>query len=134
MTLRKTRKLPQILRRSCLLVYQGGLTVMTPLTTPAVGISWPCIFGKVYFVYGGWFISGCGWGNRGWFYLTVCFFFYLYFCSLMCSVSFFFKWLDHDNCGVCFFVYDLFSLVPLTRSYWWIEIVVRYVKVIIRTA
>ena len=47
------------------------------------------------------------------------------FCSLMSSVSFF-KWLEHDSCCVCFFVYCLFSLslVPLTRSYWGIEIVV----------
>ena len=38
----------------------------------------------------------------------------------------FFKWVEHDSCCVCFFVYYLFSLflVPLTRSYWSIEIVV----------
>ena len=38
---------------------------------------------------------------------------------------FFFKCVKHDSCCVCFFVYYLFSLspVPLTRSYWGIEIV-----------
>ena len=47
------------------------------------------------------------------------------FCSLMSSVSFF-KWLEHDSCCVCFFVYCLFSLslVSLSWSYWSIEIVV----------
>ena len=37
-----------------------------------------------------------------------------------------FDGVEHDSCCVCFFVYYLscLSLVPLTRSYWGIEIVV----------
>ena len=46
------------------------------------------------------------------------------FLSLMCCL--FFQWVDHDSSCVSFFVYYLFSLspVPLSRSYWGIEIVV----------
>ena len=38
--------------------------------------------------------------------------------SLM--LCFFFRWVEHDTCCVCFYVYYLFSFspVPLTRSYW----------------
>ena len=45
--------------------------------------------------------------------------------GLSCPFSFF-KWVEHDSCCVCFFVYYLFSLPPvsLTRSYWGIELVV----------
>ena len=45
-------------------------------------------------------------------------------CTLMSCL--FFKSVEHDSCCVCFFVHYLFSLspVPLTRSYWSIEIVV----------
>ena len=45
--------------------------------------------------------------------------------GLSCPVSFF-KWIEHDSCCVCFFVYYLFSLsqVPLSRCYWGMEIVV----------
>ena len=55
------------------------------------------------------------------------------FCSLMSSVSFF-KWLEHDSCCVCFFVYYLcsLSLVSLTKSYWCIEIVVSHIKLFIK--
>ena len=73
---------------------------------------------------GGWFISGCYWGTAGVYYLIVSFFFYLCFCILFsCPVSFF-KWVENDSC-VYFFVYYLFSLspVPLTSSYWGMEIV-----------
>ena len=37
---------------------------------------------------------------------------------LSCPVSFF-KWVEHDSCCVCFYVYYFFSLslVPLPRSY-----------------
>ena len=50
--------------------------------------------------------QGVGWGTGGGYY--------------------FFSSVEHDSCCVCFFVYYLFSLslVPLTRSYWGIEIVV----------
>ena len=43
---------------------------------------------------------------------------------LSCPV--FFTWQEHDGCLVCFFVYYFFSflLVPLTRRYWCIEVVV----------
>ena len=42
-------------------------------------------------------------------------------------ICLFFKWVEHDGCCVCFFVYYLFSFspFPLTRSYWsYIETVV----------
>ena len=73
---------------------------------------------------GGWFISGCGGGDRGGCYPIVFFICVFVFWSLMSCL--FFKWVEHDSCCVCFFVYYLFSLslVPLTRSYWGIEIVV----------
>ena len=73
---------------------------------------------------GGWFISGCGWGDRGWVLSHSFFICAFVFWSLMSCL--FFKWVEHDSCCVCFFVYYLFSLspVPLTRSYWSIEIVV----------
>ena len=61
-------------------------------------------------------------------YLIVCFYYFLLELLpfvLSCSVSLF-EWVEHDSCCVCFFVYYLFSLspVPLTRSYWGIEIVI----------
>ena len=68
---------------------------------------------------GGWFISGGG------YYLIVCFFLLVLLSFVLsCPVSFF-KWAEHDSCCVCFFVYHLFplSLLPLTRSYWGIGIV-----------
>ena len=67
---------------------------------------------------GDWFISGGG------YYLIVFFICAFVFWSLMSCL--FFKWVKYDSCCVCFFVYYLFSLslVPLTRSYWGIEIVV----------
>ena len=78
---------------------------------------------------GGWFMSGCGWGDRGWvlsdsFFIFIFFFGTFVFWSLKSCLSF--KWVEHDSCCACFFVYYLFSLspVPLTRSYWSIEIVV----------
>ena len=81
---------------------------------------------------GGWGVvasyQGLGWGTGGGYYLLVCFwclflFVVLSFALISCL---FFKWVEHDSCCVCFFVYYLFSLspVPLTRSYWGIEIVV----------
>ena len=77
---------------------------------------------------GGWFISGCGC------YLIVYFFICaFFFWSLMSCL--FFNWVEHDSCCVCFFVYYLFSLslVPLTRSYWGIEIVVCNVTLFIKS-
>ena len=73
---------------------------------------------------GGWFISGCGWGDRGGYYLIV--FFFTCAFVLFSHVLSLFKWVDHDSCCVCFFVYYLFSFSPasLTRSYWGIKIVV----------
>ena len=49
---------------------------------------------------------------------------FVFFC-LTFSVPLF-RWLEHDGCCVCFFVFSLFSLslVPLTRSHWCQEIVV----------
>ena len=78
---------------------------------------------------GGCFISGFGWGDRGWVLSLSLFFVFVFICafvfwSLMSCL--FFKCVEHDSCCVCFFVYYLFSLslVLLTRSYWGIEIVV----------
>ena len=70
--------------------------------------------------------QGVGGGRGGEYYLIVFFFFLimlLYF-VLSCPVSFF-KWVKHDRCCICFFVYYFFSLslVPLPRSYWGLEIV-----------
>ena len=69
---------------------------------------------------GGWFLSSCGLGHRGWlssynFCLFSCAF---VFCFLMFSVPLF-RCLEHDGCCVCFCIFSLFSLslVPLTRSY-----------------
>ena len=76
-------------------------------------------------------------GDRGWvlscsfcfclFGFFCCFFFTCAFllCSLMSSVPCL-KWLEHDSCCDYFFVLYLFSLslIPLTRSYWCIEIAV----------
>ena len=77
----------------------------------------------------GWFTSWCGWGGGGGtecrYYLIVCF--YLWFCLLVSHVLFLFSVSrEHDSYCVCFFVYCFFSLspVPLTGSYWGIEIVV----------
>ena len=70
-------------------------------------------------------------GGVGWVLsCSFCFwFFHLCFYPLFSSVAFF-KWLEHDNCCVCFFVFYFFflSLLPLTRSYWCTEIVVCHVK------
>ena len=68
--------------------------------------------------------QGVGGGTGGGYYLIVFFICAFVFWSLMSCL--FFKWVEHDSCCVCFFVYYLFSLspVPLTRSYWDIEIVV----------
>ena len=71
--------------------------------------------------------QGVGWGTGGGYYLLVCFFIFIcafVFWSLMSYL--FCKWVEHDSCCVCFFVYCLFSLspIPLTSSYWAIEIVV----------
>ena len=68
--------------------------------------------------------QGVGGGTEGGYYLIVCFFYLFLLFVLSCPVSFF-KSVEHDSCCVCFFVYYLFSLspVPLTRSYWGIEIV-----------
>ena len=55
------------------------------------------------------------------------FFFHLCFRPLFSHVLCpFFKWLQHDSCCLCFFVFYLFSLsmVPLTRIYYCKEIVV----------
>ena len=68
-----------------------------------------------------------GEGTWGEHHLMILGFFYLSICHLFSDVlCFFFKWLEHDSCCVCFFVYYLFSfsLVRFTRSYWSIEIVV----------
>ena len=75
---------------------------------------------------GGWFISGCGWETEVGYCLIVCSFFFLLLllpfvlsCPVLC-----FKWIEHDSCCVCFFVYYLFSLspVPLGKTYWGIEL------------
>ena len=65
--------------------------------------------------------QGEGAGTGSGYYLIVCLFVFLSF-RLSCPVSF----LEHDTCCVCFFVYYLLSLslVPLTTSYWCIQIVV----------
>ena len=65
--------------------------------------------------------QGEGGGTGSGYYLIVCLFVFLSF-GLSCPVSF----LEHDTCCVCFFVYYLLSLslVPLSRSYWCIQIVV----------
>ena len=61
-------------------------------------------------------------GGTGSGYYLIVFLFVFWSFGLSCPVSF----LEHDSCCVCFFVYYLlsFSLVPLTRSYWGIQIVV----------
>ena len=69
-----------------------------------------------------------GWtGNK--YYLKVFFPCAFVFCSLMLSVPFF-KWLEHDSCCVCFCASYLFSLspVPLTKSYWGMEVFVSVMK------
>ena len=79
---------------------------------------------------GGWLIHIRVWvgvGGREWVLSHSLFFYFFYafvFWSLMSCLSF--KWVEHDSCCACFFVYYLFSLSPvrLTRSYWGIEIVV----------
>ena len=57
------------------------------------------------------------------------FFLFLYFFCLISSVHLF-RWLEHDGCCVCFFVFSLlsFSLVPLSRSYYCGKKCVCYVK------
>ena len=74
---------------------------------------------------GGWFMAGCGCGDRGWVLSHSLFFSGPFvFCCLMPCL--FFKSVEHNSYCVCFFVYYLFSLsqVPLTRSSWGIEIAV----------
>ena len=68
--------------------------------------------------------QGVDGGTGGGYYVIVFFICAFAFWSLMSCL--FFKRVEHDSCCVCFFVYYLFSLslVPLTRSYWGIEIVV----------
>ena len=69
--------------------------------------------------------QGVGGGEQGSGYYPIVFFICAFvFWSLMSCL--FFKWVGHDSCCVCFFVYYLISLsrVPLTTSYWSIEIVV----------
>ena len=65
--------------------------------------------------------QGVGIISWGFFLIFTCAFVFL---SLMCCL--FFQWVEHDSSCVSFFVYYLFSLspVPLSRSYWGIEIVV----------
>ena len=66
-------------------------------------------------------------GATGSRYYLIVFSYWLVFLSfVLMTCLFFFKWVEHGSCCVCFFVYYLFSLspVPLTRSYWGIEIVV----------
>ena len=87
---------------------------------------------------GGWFISECRLKDKRWilsescFYLCFCFCFVFVF--LLCPLPLFFKWLEHDSCCVCFFVYYLcsLSLVSLTISYWCIEIVLSHIKLFIK--
>ena len=76
--------------------------------------------------------QGVGGGTRGGYYLIVLLF-YLYCCcllSLMTSVS-----CQSDSSFACLLIYYLFSLplVPLTRRYWYIEIFVCLVKLLIET-
>ena len=57
---------------------------------------------------------------EGWYHLIFAFFLScaFVFCCLTFSVPLF-RWLEHDDCCVCFFVFSLFSLslLPLTRSH-----------------
>ena len=64
-----------------------------------------------------------GSGTVGGYYLIEFFICAFVFCCIMSCIVF--KWAEHYSCCVCFFVDYLFSLslVPLTRSYWGIEIV-----------
>ena len=57
-----------------------------------------------------------------WWVLSHSLFFFLTCAFVFCSLMF----IEHHSCFVCFFVYYLFSLslVPLTKSYWGLEIVV----------
>ena len=66
-----------------------------------------------------WSLGGVRVGGQ---YLLVRFFLFAFICAFVfCSLvsCLFFKWVEHDSCCICFFVYYLFSLspVPLTRSY-----------------
>ena len=81
--------------------------------------------------------QGLGGRTGGGYYLLLCFlclflFVLLSFGLLSCL---FFKWVEHDSSCVCFFLYYSFSLspVPLTRSYWGIEIVVFNVTLFIKS-
>ena len=72
----------------------------------------------------GWLIHMTVW--VGWQGLGIISFFtctFVFWCLIYCL---FFNWVEHDSYCVCFFVYYLFSLslVPWTKSYWGIEIVV----------
>ena len=76
--------------------------------------------------------TGGGGAPGGGYYLIVLLF-YLYCCcllSFMTSVS-----CQSDSHFACFLIYYLFSLplVPLTRRYWYIEIFVCRVKLLIET-
>ena len=78
----------------------------------------------------GWLIHLRVWvGDSGWVLSLSLYIFFFLFVLLSFGLScpyLFFKWVEHDSCCVCFYVDYLFplSLVPLTRSYWDIEIVV----------
>ena len=65
--------------------------------------------------------QGVGGGTEGGCYLIVFLFVFLSF-----GLSYRLCFLEYDSCCVCFFVYYLLSLslVPLTRSYWGIHLVV----------
>ena len=67
--------------------------------------------------------QGVGGRTGGGYYLIVIFICASASCSVMSCL--FFKLVEHYSCCVCFFVDYFFSLspVPLTRSYWGIEIV-----------
>ena len=77
---------------------------------------------------GGWLIHIRVWvGKQGVGIISKLFLIFLctfvFWSLISCLLS---KWVEHDSCCICFFVYYLFSLppVPSTRSYWGIEIVV----------
>ena len=104
--------LPHLL--DCLICTRNSITIVLLLQ----------MMGAMGYVGSGWFITRCRRGDKEW-VLSCSFVFVFVLCSVMSSVRFF-KWLVHDSCCVCFFIFYFFSssLFPLTRSYWCIEIVV----------
>ena len=72
------------------------------------------------------FTSGSGWGDRSGFYLIAFSLYVLLSFGVSYPVSFLIEKSMIAVVSVCLFVYYLFSfsLDPLTRSYWDIEIVV----------